>query len=160
MSRALTQFCLPLVVFGILLVRETVSYLVYLYPGEGLLWTMSFTMGHGLLPFQVLLDKLAEGYAGKLMLLGGLIALTAYGWTGNRRAVRFMICHVALIGVCTHAYLALGTVYGRSAGLEGSVGRLLVSLKTGDLVSLLLIVLLGWGCALLHREYSQQVRET
>lgn len=156
MSRTLTQLCLPLAVFTILLVRETISYLVYLYPGAGILWSISFAMGHGLLPFQMLLDNLIQGYASKLILIAGLIALTVHGWSANRLAIRFLACHVALVAVCIHAFLTIGMVYGRSASLEGSFGRLLVSLKADDLISLAFILLLGFGCALSHQDYLRR----
>lgn len=158
MNRTIFQSILPISVFSIILFRETISYLLFLFPGEEILWYISFTLGHNILPFQLLIDNIISGYFGKLFILLLLISIAVYSWIGKNIFYKALTCHTALIIVCINVYITIGNSYGRSASIAPIFGSNILFISADNVLNLLLALSLLCGCIQIHFQYFQRLR--
>jgi len=157
MNRAIFQTILPIFVFSIIMLRETISYLLFTFPGEEILWYLSFTLGHTLLPLQFLMDNVVNGFFAKIAIFLILISAAILGCIKGNLLFRFLACHAALAMVAVHGIMTFLNVYSRSASLEPSLGYYMYIFEINSVMILLLLISLFYGCVQTHLSYFQRV---
>lgn len=156
MNRAVFQTILPIVVFSIIMLREAISYLLFMFPGEEILWYISFTLGHTLLPFQFLMDYVVNGFFAKIAIFLTLISVAILGCIRGNLLFRFLACHAALAMVAVHGIMTFVKVYSRSASLEPILGYYVYIFEINSVMILLLLISLFYGCVQTHLSYFQR----
>ena len=158
MNRAVFQFILPVFVFSIILLREAISYLLFMFPGEEFLWYLSFMLGYTLLPFQFLMDNIVNGFFAKIAIFLILISVAILGCIRGNLLFRFLACHAAFAMVAVHGIVTFVKVYSRSASLEPGLGYYEYIFEINSVMILLLLISLFYGCVQTHLSYFQRLR--
>lgn len=159
MNRVINQSILPIFVFSIILLREIISYLLFLFPGEEILWHISFSFGHKLLPIQLLIDNLISGFWGKICLFIILILIAIHGWISKNTFSKALSCHIAFILVCLYGLSSFVRVYSLSASLEPSLGYYVDLFGNQSVLLCFLMLSLLYGCVQFHLYYFQTLRD-
>ena len=160
MNRAIFQTVLPIMVFSTFIIREATTYLLYMFPGEGILWYISFNLGHKFLPFQLLLDHIASGFFAKISIFLLLISAAILGYARGKLLFRFLACHSAFAMVAVYGIMTFVSGFSRSASLGPCLGSYVYIFEINDVLILLLLISLFYGCTQTHISYFQKIKLT
>jgi hypothetical protein len=136
----LTQNTLAAIIFGLLLVSNTLAYILYVFPSAEILWRLNIAAVRLSRPVTALFDRL-PGHS-LLTSLALLAALWTLAWFGFRHR------HLLATAVSGHIALILGTYATftrfKSPSVAGLTFRIDPDTLTSDLVSMVatLVVML------------------
>ena len=160
MNRVIFQTVLPIMVFSTLIIREATSYLLYMFPGEEILWYISFNFGHNLLPFQYFMDNIVSGFFTKISIFLLLISAAILGYARGKLLFRFLACHAAFAMVSVYGIITFVSGFSRSASLGPSLVSYVYVFELNHVMILPLLISLFYGCAQTHIAYFQKVKLT